>query len=876
MRFRIGFLLLLTLASIVVLRAGWSYSVSGLMDIGPGEAGTIFCSVEKQAVEVYGRPSPQLPDVALEAIDRCPDWLREKLKETFRLLMYEDLKVKSYSRASVGDLDGDGLPDILVGSIEGILYCYQNLGVLGSPLWVSREAWVRGVRVESFSSPCLVDLNHDGLLDLAVCSGNGNVRFWFHVEGEQPGWVEASWMFQGIRVAEKSSIAFIDLDGDGLEDMIVGTDNGLRCYLNTGDPSIPAWTPANWIVSGLNTGNWTYPSACRINGRVHLFVGLQDGTVKVYRLNIEGEALRHKELPGGGIWTDTGMLYWVDVGYHAAPCPADLDGDGRLDLILGSSDGYLYLLKGYGTREEPVFPHWVEYTELNYYPSIERLTVAGKHNRAYVEEYASLLLSVEDKYLDEVAYCIANEQPSNLKILADRNSTQIYRRIAESIYRVEPKLGYVKLVELPGMTTLAFNNGDGWTTIPPEVYYQRLVMPNRYILFPWRWPGDYDGNLPWEYLPWDETYGVSLYSRVKDARTPTEAMWRLACWLKNDVKAYYHSGIHGKPPGWYMIYNHLTDKDYTIYCGEFSIITMVAGRSILIPVANTLNLGDDHQWDEFYNEEGRWVHIDLSATQPGDLDALRDYFDNPRVYEEKWHSQVSAVMWLEQAGRYDHLQPRTRQMGYSRTATLKFHVSDARGRPVDGARVEAWTMRGAPALLNYTDAYGWASLELGGKEYVIRIVTRLGIREYSLNVEEDETYIFNVRLEGELPSTIGRPTAKHYRPREPCYTISLKARIVEARLENPHWGRRFAERMGYKDYWILPQADLEVYVLDRLNYERYISGESFKTYYAFTLTGKLSVKLVFPRDLDVYIVFSNTRLQDTTVTLEYSVEVSDG
>lgn len=876
MKLKDGLLLILFLASIMVLRAGWSFSASGIIDVGPGQAGVIFCSAEKRIVQVYGRQKPQLPQVALEAVERCPEWLRERLRETFELLMYEDLKVKGYSRASVGDINGDRLPDIVVGSIEGILYCYQNVGVVGSPLWVSREAWVENVRVDSFSSPCLVDLNHDGLLDLAVCSGSGIIKFWFNNGDEWPRWAEASWIFQGIRVAEKSSIAFIDLDGDGLEDMIVGCEDGLKCYLNVGDSSLPAWTPADWIVSGLNPGNWTYPSACRMGGRVHLFLGLQDGTVKVYRLDVDGEALRQAGLLMGEAWVETGMLYWVDVGYYAAPCPADVDGDGRVDLLLGSSEGYIYLLWNYGTREQPVFPQWAEYTSLNYYPSLERLTVADKHNILYVEEYSRLLLTVEEKYLDEVAYCIANEQPSNLKVLADRNSTELYRRIAESIYRVEPRLGYVKLVEMPSMTTIAFRSGDEWVTVPPSIYYERLVMPNRYIIFPWRWPEDYDGNLPWEYLPWDETYGVSLYSRVKDAETPTEAMWRLACWLKNDVKAYYHSGIRGKPPGWYLIYKHLTDKDYTIYCGEFSIITMVAGRSILIPVANTLNLGDDHQWDEFYNEEGRWVHIDLSATQPGNVEALKDYFDNPRVYEEKWHTQVSAVMWLEQAGRYDHLQPRTRQMGYSRTATLKFHVSDGKGRPVDGARVEAWTERGSPALLNYTGAYGRASLELGGKKYTIRVVTRLGVREYSLLVEEDETYIFNVKFDRELPSPVGSWTAKKFRPREPCYTIHLEAWIAEACLENPHWGRRFAERMGYKDYWIQPQGILEVYVLDSLNYKRYISGENFKAYYVFTLSSRLDVKLTFPRDLDIYVVFSNTRLHLTTVTVGYSLEVSEG
>ena len=46
----------------------------------------------------------------------------------------------------------------------------------------------------------------------------------------------------------------------------------------------------------------------------------------------------------------------IDVGYYAAPCVVDWDGDGLKDLVLGQfSSGNIRFYKNEGTNASPVF-----------------------------------------------------------------------------------------------------------------------------------------------------------------------------------------------------------------------------------------------------------------------------------------------------------------------------------------------------------------------------------------------------------------------------------------------------------------------------------------------------------------------------------------
>ena len=75
-----------------------------------------------------------------------------------------------------GDLDGDSDQDMILGDANGKLHFFENTGSTPSN-FVLAEVEYKGLDVGHFASPQLVDLNRDGLLDLIIGEQSGTINY---------------------------------------------------------------------------------------------------------------------------------------------------------------------------------------------------------------------------------------------------------------------------------------------------------------------------------------------------------------------------------------------------------------------------------------------------------------------------------------------------------------------------------------------------------------------------------------------------------------------------------------------------------------------------------------------------------------------------
>ncbi len=269
-----------------------------------------------------------------------------------------------YNAPAFGDLSDDGVLDLIVGVIGG---AYDpNRTTVANLLYYARTSAGRYVErtrqllpmidVGSESMPSLVDLDGDGDLDLLLSnkidpSDRKTARIYrFENTGDarHPAFTLRGAMdFQG---KYHYAPAFGDLDGDGRPDILMGSFNAkMAWYRNDGGTPVPQFTMVDSALVEITRGSNTTPALGDIDGDgdLDLFVGEASGTLNFYR-NDGG--------PRRPLFTLVSDQFdSLDVGRRSSPALADIDGDGDLDLLVGSDDRGIVLYRNVGTKTAPRF-----------------------------------------------------------------------------------------------------------------------------------------------------------------------------------------------------------------------------------------------------------------------------------------------------------------------------------------------------------------------------------------------------------------------------------------------------------------------------------------------------------------------------------------
>jgi hypothetical protein len=249
----------------------------------------------------------------------------------------------SESTVALADIDGDADLDMLVGNKidhtaeqRARMYVFRNDGSTRTPRFSLADTLDLA---ESYHhAPALADLDGDGTLEMLLGTWNDGVLF-FANDGtpQQPQWTQDTARTVRLTRGSNTTPALVDIDGDDDLDLFVGEASGmLNFYRNTGSPVDPVFELVSDEFNAIDVGRRSHPAFVDLDddGDYDMVVGREEGGGVVFRNDGTSAEARFAE--------DSTLLPLPPLG---SPVFADLDGDGRPELLSGNLSGGVFYFR---------------------------------------------------------------------------------------------------------------------------------------------------------------------------------------------------------------------------------------------------------------------------------------------------------------------------------------------------------------------------------------------------------------------------------------------------------------------------------------------------------------------------------------------------
>jgi hypothetical protein len=285
------------------------------------------------------------------------------------------------SSPTTADLDSDGIPEIIAASWnDSTIAVFKSDGSL-------LPGWPRKGAAPFWSVPAVGDIDGDGEQEIVIGSNTNRLYAW-NADGSEVRDGDSNPATDGVYFVPNGSVisspAVADLNQDGVKEIVFGT-SGAAVYALRNGVTLPGWP---FVASGLMSSS---PAIGDIVPGGELEVAIACGNDSVYVLTASGgrspgwprpleltptngrvnspavaQLRRHLGDPSFCVviaGTDGALTAFGPTGNtlpgwdsvqlgavtEASPVVADLDGDGSLEVLIGAEDRRLHAFHADGT-----------------------------------------------------------------------------------------------------------------------------------------------------------------------------------------------------------------------------------------------------------------------------------------------------------------------------------------------------------------------------------------------------------------------------------------------------------------------------------------------------------------------------------------------